>query len=589
MVDSLEKNLAIDINMTDYRKMLEIFDLAKSIQLPVVDKGKIAGLLSIFDVCSNISGTINVSDIMERDFEVAGVEEGAFSFANSKQYILPYVDEDGYLHGFINRIILKCYLPNEEYLNAINKGLDELFDQINDTDMENSNQLDNLRKSFDVILENNYDGIYVTLDKGDTMSINENAMYIHNVEFSEAESDGEKVYASFKAGSDAFSRAGILQHVQKRKEFSLSESVISDGGIIRAVDNLEAFEKMRSKLEQAEILADSYKSQLEIYKIIASNDGELIAESDKMKSVLELALKISKVETTALIQGPSGAGKGVISRFIHENSNRRNGPFVKIDCGAIPEHLLESELFGYVKGAFTGAEKDGKIGQIEMAEHGTVLLDEIGELPMSLQTKLLRLIQDRQIMRVGSNELIDVDIRILAATNRDLKAMVQEGTFREDLFYRLNVVPLFIPPLNNRFADIKPLVEKAMNRFNEKYGTDKTIDKRALRALMDYSWPGNVRELENVVEYLMVTAEGNRIKMSDLPENIAEKDSGETFSLDNVTSMKDAVATLEVRLLKEAMAATKSTEEMAMLLKMDRSTVTRKLQKYGIKPDFRNR
>lgn len=222
-----------------------------------------------------------------------------------------------------------------------------------------------------------------------------------------------------------------------------------------------------------------------------------------------------------------------------------------------------------------------------MANHGTVLLDEIGELPMSLQTKLLRVLQDKQIMRVGSNHLIDVDIRILAATNRDLKAMVKDGTFREDLFYRLNVVPLYIPALNNRFADIKPLVESCMKRFNKKYKMDKYIDKRALRALMDYSWPGNVRELENVVEYLMVTTEGNVIQMTDLPENIAESDSANILSLENVTSMKEAVATLEIKLLKEAMDVTKSTEEMAMILKMDRSTVTRKLQKYGIKTNFK--
>lgn len=589
MADRLEKNLAIDINMTDYRKMLEIFDLAKSIQLPVVDRGKITGLLSIFDVCNSIGGKIDVPAMMEKNFEVAGIEEGAFSFANSRQYILPYVDEEGYLLGFINRIILKCYLPNEEYLHTINAGLNELFENISVAAPEEITKIGELRKSFDVILENNYDGIYVTLDKGDTISINENAMYISDAKFSEAEVDGDKVCASFKAGDNDFRKAGILQHVQKRKEFSLSESVILDGGIIRAVDNLENFEKMRSKLEQVEILADSYKSQLEIYKIITSRNGDLIAESREMKSILELALKISKVETTALIQGPSGAGKGVISKFIHENSNRRNGPFVKIDCGAIPEHLLESELFGYVKGAFTGAEKDGKIGQIEMANNGTVLLDEIGELPMPLQTKLLRVLQDKQIMRVGSNELIDVDIRILAATNRDLKAMVAEGEFREDLFYRLNVVPLYIPPLNNRFADIKPLVENCMKRFNVKYSMEKTIDKSALRSLMDYSWPGNVRELENVVEYLMVTTEGNRITARDLPDNIVESDKGNMMSFENVTSMKDAVATLEIKLLKEAMAATKSTEEMAIILKMDRSTVTRKLQKYGIKPDFKNR
>lgn len=587
MVDRLEKNLAIDIRMTNRKEMLEIFDLAKSLQLPVVENGKVVGLVSIFDVCNDNSEIPDIRRLMTEDYEVAGMDDGVFSFANSKQYILPFVDEDGFLEGFINRIILKCYLPNEEYLDTINTGFSEIFEKTGLTDMKDSAEIETLRKSFDVILGDNYNGIYVTLGKGNTISINEDSVLIDDVNFTGAELGDGKAQVSFSAKGSEFKPVSILQHVQKRKEFSLSESVISDGGIICAVDNLETFEKMRSKLERAEILADSYKSQLEIFKIVTGGSGNIVAKSDKMRAVLELALKISKVETTALIQGPSGVGKGVISKFIHDNSNRKDGPFVKIDCGSIPEHLLESELFGYVKGAFTGAEKEGKIGQIEMADHGTVFLDEIGELPMALQTKLLRLIQDRQIKRVGSNELIDVDIRILAATNRNLKAMVQEGNFREDLFYRLNVVPLYIPPLNNRFADIKPLVEGCVDRFNKKYNMNKSIDARALRSLMDYSWPGNVRELENVVEYLMVTTEGDKIMHSDLPESIAEQEKDDILSLENITSMKDAVAMLETKLLKDAMAATRSTDEMAKLLKMDRSTVTRKLQKYNIKTDFK--
>ncbi len=367
----------------------------------------------------------------------------------------------------------------------------------------------------------------------------------------------------------------------------MSESVITDGGIIRAVDNFKSFEELRSDLEKAEILADAYKSELEIFKIVASSQGDIVAESNEMKSIIQLALKISKVDTTALIQGPSGVGKGVISKFIHQNSARKDGPFVKIDCGAIPEHLLESELFGYVKGAFTGAEKEGKIGQIEMANHGTVLLDEIGELPMNLQTKLLRVLQDKQIMRVGSNELIDVDIRILAATNRNLEEMVRDHTFREDLFYRLNVVPIHIPPLKNRMADIKLLIENCLKRINEKFDMSKSIDKRTLRILMNYDWPGNVRELENVIEYLMVTTEGNVIREEDLPKNIQDSTKDSFVSPENITSMKEAVSALETKLLKDAMAVTRSTEEMAVMLKMDRSTVTRKLQKYGIKTDFK--
>lgn len=586
MAEKLERDLSIDIDMKDGHLMLEIFDLAKSLQLPVLKNRKVEGLLSIFDVCQNLGSDINVSELMETDITVAGVEEGTFSFTNSKQYILPFVNEEGNFQGFINRIMQKCYLPNEEYMKVINTGLDNMFNNLRDNNEVQESEIKEWKASFDAIFETNYNGIYLTTGKGDTLSINPNVVMVHDVDLNGIDVEDDKAKVHFEFDQSAVSNVNIIQHVQRRKEFSLSENIITDGGIVRVVDGLQSFEEIRAELEDTQSLANAYKEELEVMRTVADT-GDLIVESREMKSIVALAAKISRVDTTVLIQGASGVGKGVLSKFIHENSHRSDGPFVKVDCGSIPEHLLESELFGYVKGAFTGASSEGKIGQIEMANHGTLFLDEIGELPMSLQTKLLRVLQDKQIMRVGSTRVIDVDIRVLTATNRNLKEMVANREFREDLFYRLNVVPIYIPSLNNRKGDIKALVEHFLKGFNEKYNMNKKFERRAIKKLMDYSWPGNVRELENMVEYLMVTTEEDVILERDLPEDVRGPNQNTGISLENITSLKDAVKTLEIKLLKQAMEKSRNTEEMASILKMDRSTISRKLQKYNIKTDFK--
>lgn len=586
MAEKLERDLSIDIDMKDGHLMLEIFDLAKSLQLPVLKNRKVKGLLSIFDVCQNLGSDINVSELMETDITVAGVEEGTFSFTNSNQYILPFVNEEGDFQGFINRIMQKCYLPNEEYMKVINTGLDNMFNNLLNNNEVQESEIKEWKASFDAIFETNYNGIYLTTGKGDTLSINPNVVMVHDVDLNGIDVEDDKAKVHFEFDESAVSNVNIIQHVQRRKEFSLSENIITDGGIVRVVDGLQSFEEIRAELEDTQSLANAYKEELEVMRTVADT-GDLIVESREMKSIVALAAKISKVDTTVLIQGASGVGKGVLSKFIHENSHRSDGPFVKVDCGSIPEHLLESELFGYVKGAFTGASSEGKIGQIEMANHGTLFLDEIGELPMSLQTKLLRVLQDKQIMRVGSTRVIDVDIRVLTATNRNLKEMVANREFREDLFYRLNVVPIYIPSLNNRKGDIKALVEHFLKGFNEKYTMNKKFERRAIKKLMDYSWPGNVRELENMVEYLMVTTEDDVIMERDLPEDVRGPNQNTGISLENITSLKDAVKTLEIKLLKQAMEKSRNTEEMASILKMDRSTISRKLQKYNIKTDFK--
>jgi Transcriptional regulator containing GAF, AAA-type ATPase, and DNA binding domains len=248
--------------------------------------------------------------------------------------------------------------------------------------------------------------------------------------------------------------------------------------------------------------------------------GNIIFRSKKMEEVIRLCLEVAKSDATVLIRGESGVGKELIADLIHENSYRGGKQIVKINCAAIPENLLESELFGYKKGAFTGAISDKK-GKFELAEGGTIFLDEIGDLPPSLQAKLLRVIQTKEIEPIGGTTK-KVNVRIIAATNRNLEELVREGKFREDLYYRLNVVPIFIPPLRERKEDIRPLVDFFLEKFNKKYGKNISISKGAMLIFEDYDWYGNVRELENLVERLVITSSDLVITPDDIPDYIRD-------------------------------------------------------------------
>ncbi len=242
----------------------------------------------------------------------------------------------------------------------------------------------------------------------------------------------------------------------------------------------------------------------------------IMGQSKSMKKVEELVRKVGPTDTTVLISGESGTGKELVARAIHRYSNRTDKPFVAVDCGSLVENLFESELFGHVKGSFTGATAT-KYGRFELANGGTLFFDEIGNISINIQTKLLRVIQEREITKVGSSQVIKVDVRIVAATNKDLQKDVKTGTFREDLFYRLSVVPIALPPLRERRDDIPLLATHFLSKYNKKRRKNiKAISDRAMKALVEYDWPGNVRELENAIERAVVLAESDVVKASDL-------------------------------------------------------------------------
>lgn len=311
---------------------------------------------------------------------------------------------------------------------------------------------------------------------------------------------------------------------------------------------------------------------------------EFVAKSPSMQLIFRMIAKIADYKTTVLVNGESGVGKELVARAVHRQSNRRAGPFVVVNCGAIPENLLESELFGHKRGAFTDAIADRR-GLFEEADRGTLFLDEIGELPLALQVKLLRVLEDEKIRRVGETRDLQVDVRIIAATHRDLQQEAKAGRFREDLFYRLNVLPILVPPLRDRREDIPLLIDHFVARNNKRLGTNvQGLDTETRRLLYEYSWPGNVRELENTIERAMVLTEGDRIFAPDLPDRIREaRDPVQVQLQTGELSVKKTMRAVEEILIRRALQKTRGNRTRAAeVLEISHRALLYKIKDYLI-------
>lgn len=308
--------------------------------------------------------------------------------------------------------------------------------------------------------------------------------------------------------------------------------------------------------------------------------SEMITNSGKIKRILTFCRKVAPTDSTILIQGESGTGKGVLAHFIQQISKRKSKPFLTINCAAIPEDLLESELFGYSKGAFTGANKTGKPGLIEVADGGTVFLDEVGEIPLALQAKILQVIQDKQFIPIGSSEMKKVDVRIIAATNQNLIEMINNKLFREDLFYRLNVIDVQLPPLRERKEDIIPLTYNFLYKFNKKYNENKVISEECLNTLIHYSWPGNVRQLENLIERLVVISD-SVIQVADLPDMITENlELEQVTQIALPTSFDKAVNETKRILIRKSYQTYKSSRKVASDLDISQTKASKLIRQY---------
>lgn len=453
-----------------------------------------------------------------------------------------------------------------------------------------------LNKELDVVLQSSYDGIFVTDANGKLVHLNAacgkllgmDPNYVLNknaVEMAKEHGLGDivttRVMASKKVYTTSYKLNGKTLAVTGNPVLDENGQVTK---IISNVRDLTQLSALRQELEQVSRLKDKYLSELSQLK------GEVVSNSEdfrsaEMRRIYDLAIRIACVDTPILIHGESGVGKEVLANFIYRNSQRREQPFIKINCAAIPETLLESELFGYAEGAFTGARKGGKPGVFEVANGGTLFLDEIGEVPATVQVKLLRVLQDQEITMVGANKPIKFDTRLIFATNRNLEDEVKAGRFREDLYYRINVVPIFIPPLRDRPEDISILAASHLQKLNEKYRTEKRLSKETMEQLMAYGWPGNARELMNVLERLVITCPHDTIMPEDLPRNLLARPLVQKMPIveDSNLPLKSLMDKIERDIIERSLRKCKSLRQAARSLGVDPATLLRKVEKYKIR------
>lgn len=359
-------------------------------------------------------------------------------------------------------------------------------------------------------------------------------------------------------------------------------------GVVCNTRNITELVNLQNELNETKMLTKRYTNEIKILREQALKHEGFIFSSSNMRQTIELASKAAKFDSTILIHGESGTGKEVLAKFIHNESPRKNEAFIKVNCAAIPKELFESELFGYMGGSFTGASKDGKPGMFELANNGTILLDEIGELPLSVQSKLLRVIQEMEVYRVGAETPISLDVRILAATNKDLENEVKAKKFREDLFFRLNVIPITIPPLRQRPEDVSKLIEFFLEKLNRKYKKTTIITEEARNILESHSWPGNVRELENLIEYLFIMNNNDEIDIEQLPPQIITQQIHNKFSeqqLGNVPKLNYMLELYEKSLILSTLKSYSSIRQAALALGIHYSTLSRKVKKYNIDYD----
>lgn len=450
-----------------------------------------------------------------------------------------------------------------------------------------------MEKLHDGILDALSDGIYVTDAKGETLVVNR--MYEQLTGLKKKDIIGKLVTDLRNQGNfDVVLNPEIVNTGQKKSLVQVTKEgrrvilsgypVFDESGkvalVVTFVRDITLLSQLQEQIaNQQEVIDKFHEVQARDKK---KKNGMVIFESQEMVNLMSILCKVAKTDATVLLLGETGVGKDVFSRLIHERSLRHNEPFFKVDCSTIPESLIESELFGYESGAFSGANTKGKPGLFEMADKGTLFLDEIGELPLLMQSKLLRALQDQELMRVGSTKVRKFDVRFIAATNRDLEEEVKNDRFRSDLFYRLRVAVLQIPPLRERQGDISPLTGFFFEKYNAKYRKDVTITKEVCKAFQNYKWPGNVREMDNFIQSLIVTRDKEILDVSDLPHYMLRDaiDMHRSSMSDESKSLDELMSDYEKNLLKNALEVNGSVAKVAKLFKVDRTTIFRKAKKY---------
>lgn len=505
-----------------------------------------------------------------------------------------------------------CDVPlqigDQEYLASVNPIIENNFISGAACILVDSNQLDTMARSLpsfqalsrqlDTIIDSSSDGLFVCDANANVILMNPASEKIHNR--SAADIVGRNMRELIDAGfidrsaaleaSISKKRVSLLQNKEGHKLISIATPVFGEQNeLIRIVvseRDITEIDNLQHELEEQQALKDSLRDQILAMQHVELDSQSIIARSPSMIRVLQQSIKVANANSSVLLLGESGVGKGLIADLIHKNSRRSEQPLIKINCGAIPESLIEAELFGYEKGAFTGAQTSGKPGHFELADGGTLFLDELAELPLSSQVKLLHFLEDGQITRLGDTKARTADVRVLAATHQDLGEMVKQGKFRLDLYYRLNVIPIQIPAVRERPDCIIPLIRHYLEKFRDHSATRKRLTRAALDALASYSYPGNVRELMNICERLVVMSDTELIDLSDLPIQITSHPPEKQLSYNQIApgaSLQQILDQVEKDLLEKSLQQYKNQSDIAAALNVNQSTIARKLKKHGLR------
>ncbi|MCI8453913.1 MAG: sigma 54-interacting transcriptional regulator [Lachnospiraceae bacterium] len=447
----------------------------------------------------------------------------------------------------------------------------------------------------DAIIEHSFDGIYITDGQANTIKVNRSYLTITGLKKSEVIGYNMRELVRNKT----ISASGTLMALEQKRPVTIQQefktgkralitsSPITNGKneVVLVITNVrDITELYRLKEEGTQLRQEEQKLRKELQHMQMNSQEQcsLIAEDAKTSDIISLLNRVSPLDTTVILLGETGVGKEVFAKYIYQNSTRKDKPFIKVNCGAIPASLVESELFGYEKGAFTGADRNGKMGLFEVANNGTIFLDEVGELPLDMQVKLLRVLQEQEFERIGGRKPVKVNVRVLAATNRNLEEMVSQKTFREDLYYRLMIFPIHIPPLRERTEDIIPLARLFLSHLNKKYDFKKYFAPISITMMQDYNWPGNIRELRNIVERAVIISNGDEITPDALHlYPVEERPKASPHILMPVGDLKSAMEALELEYINRAYEMYGNVREAAASLGMTPSTFVRKRQRFS--------
>lgn len=473
----------------------------------------------------------------------------------------------------------------KKFIESSDNNIDKIFEEIFDKNKD-LNNLMLLRE----ILDKLSDGVYITDGKGLTIFVNKAYERISGT--SRNLFIGKKMEQVIKEG--LINTSGTLKVIENLEEVTINQILNNKNQVVitstpifsknseisivvTTVRDVTEINELKDKLDESE-------QNILMLKYLIDQESKVIYNSHIMKMILNKAKKVANYDVSVLITGETGVGKDVIAKYIYEIGSRKDGPFVEINCSAIPANLIESELFGYESGAFTGALKKGKKGIFEIANNGTVFLDEIGELPLELQAKLLKVIQNKKIRKIGADKDIPIDVRIISATNRDLEKMVSEKSFRQDLYYRINVIPIHIPPLRERREDIIPLALHFLRENNKINKTKKYFSDKVLRIFYKNNWYGNVRELKNIVERVVILSRDNCIEEWDLLEDMVNcnKIVQRKNIFESGSNLDEMLDSYEKKIIKEVIDYTNSQKEASKILGITESKLCRRIKKLKI-------